>query len=94
MIEPTSALLGAMRAVAESRVRMDVDHRRFLISSQVTIGSVYADDAMTNALCELQEAWLVRFGVGGSLGITLIRDVEPSPAGRDWLARAEQESRR
>lgn len=93
-LEATPVLVDAMRAVAENRVRMDVDHRRFLISSRIVIGSFYADGAVTNALVELQEAQLVRFGVGGSLGVTLIRDVEPSPAGEQWLARAEQESQR
>lgn len=94
MLEPTPDLIDAMRAVAENRVRMDVDHRRFLISSRIIIGSIYADDTMTNALCELQETQLIRFGVGGSLGVTLIRDVQPSQAGKEWLARAEQESGR
>lgn len=93
-LEPTPDLVDAMQAVAENQVRMDVDHRRFLISSRITIGSFYANDSMTNALVELQEECLIRFGVGGSLGLTLIRDMEPSPAGEQWLARAEQESQR
>jgi hypothetical protein len=93
-LEPTADRVDAMRAVAENRVRMDVDHRRFLISSRIAIGAFYADDSVTNALVDLQDAQLVRFGVGGSLGVTLIRDLEPSPAGEKWLARAEQESQR
>jgi hypothetical protein len=93
-IEPTPDLMDAMQAVAENRVRMDVDLRRFLISSRIIIGSFYADDSVTNALFELQEEGLVRFGVGGRLGVTLVRDIEPSPAGAEWLARAEQESKR
>lgn len=93
-LEPTPGLVDAMCAVVENRVRMDIDHRRFLISSRSTIGSIYADDAMTNAFCELQAAQLIRFGVGSSLGVTLILDVEPSEAGAEWLARAEQEPQR
>lgn len=88
-LDPTPDLVEAMRAVAENRVRMDVDHRRFLISSRIIIGSLYADDSMTNAFCELQEARLIQFGVGGISGATLIRNLEPSPAGADWLARTE-----
>jgi hypothetical protein len=67
---------------------MDVDHRRFLIRER------YADADETNLLCDLQDEGLIEFGVGGRLGASLIRDVQPSRNGAEWLARAEQESGR
>lgn len=72
-----------MRAAARGLLRMDVDHRRFLVRSQ------YATDGETNVLCELQDEGLIEFGVGGRLGASLVRDMQPSRAGQEWIAQRE-----